>query len=173
VINELDVHDMNRRYKQPQRTLDEMMVSFEKNIVPVVRDHPETKFYFVWPPYSILVWIDFTRRGQLDVSLAFKRRFFEEMSKYPNVRIFDYQARTDWITNLNEYRDMYHFSPRISDAMVKEIAAGHDEMTRENYLARIEALRGIAKSADLDRIIAEVPEVSAVRAVPGLPSRRR
>jgi hypothetical protein len=156
VIGELDVSDMNRRYKQPQRTLDEMMASFEKNIVPVVRDNPKTKFYFVWPPYSILVWIDFKRRDQLDVSLDFKRRFFEEMSKYPNVRIFDFQARTDWIMNLDQYRDMYHFSPVISDALVKEVAAGHDEMTREDYVQRIENLRKIAQGANLESLIADV-----------------
>ena len=156
VIDELDVNDMNRRYQQPQRTLDEMMKSFQANIVPLVRDHPKTTFFFTWPPYSILVWIDFRRRDQLDVSLEFKRLFFETLSKYPNVRIHDFQARTDWITDLDEYRDMYHFSPRISDALVKELGAGRERMTREDYLARIEKLRSIARSADLGKIIAEV-----------------
>jgi len=161
VVDELDVDDMNRRYKQPQRTLAEMMASFEANVVPVVRDHPGTKFIFVWPPYSILAWIDFRRRGQLDVSLEFKQRFFEALAKYPNVRIHDFQARTDWITNLDEYRDIYHFSPRISDAMVKDIGAGRDLMTSADYVARIVQLRRIALSADLGRIVAQV------RAKPG------
>lgn len=156
VIAELDVHDLNRRYKQPQRTLDGMMASFEANIVPLVRDHPKTTFIFTWPPYSILAWIDFRRRGQLDVSLEFKRRFFEALSKYPNVRIHDFQARTDWITDLDQYRDIYHFSPRISDALVADLGAGRERMTKEDYVARIEKLRSIAESADLDRIVAEV-----------------
>jgi hypothetical protein len=156
VVDELDVDDLNRRYKQPQRTLAEMMASFEANVVPVVRDHPGTKFIFVWPPYSILAWIDFRRRGQLDVSLEFKKRFFEALSKYPNVRIHDFQARTDWIADLDQYRDIYHFSPRISGAMVKDIGAGRDLMTSADYVARIEELRRIALSADLGRIVARV-----------------
>ncbi|HEX3061138.1 MAG TPA: hypothetical protein VHP55_00655, partial [Usitatibacter sp.] len=142
--------------QQPQRTLDGMMRSFEANVVPLVRDHPKTTFIFTWPPYSILAWIDFRRRDQLEVSLEFKRRFFEILSKYPNVRIHDFQTRTDWITNLDEYRDIYHFSPRISDALVKELGAGRERMTREDYVARIEKLRAIALAADLDRIVAEV-----------------
>ena len=156
VIDQLDPHDMNRRYQQPQRTLDGMMRSFEANVVPLVRDHPKATFIFTWPPYSILAWIDFRRRDQLEVSLEFKRRFFEILSKYPNVRIHDFQARTDWITNLDEYRDIYHFSPRISDALVKELGAGRERMTREDYVVRIEQLRAIALGADLDRIVAEV-----------------
>jgi len=78
------------------------------------------------------------------------------LSKSPNVRIHDFQARTDWITNLDEYRDIYHFSPRISDALVKELGAGRERMTREDYVVRIEQLRAIALGADLDRIVAEV-----------------
>jgi len=156
VIDQLDPHDMNRRYQQPQRTLDGMMRSFEANVVPLVRDNPKATFIFTWPPYSILAWIDFRRRDQLEVSLEFKRRFFEILSKYPNVRIHDFQARTDWITNLDEYRDIYHFSPRISDALVKELGAGRERMTREDYVVRIEQLRAIALGADLDRIVAEV-----------------
>ena len=158
VIDELDVNDMNRRYQQPQRTLDEMMRSLESNIVPMVRDHPKTTFILTWPPYSVLVWIDFRRRDQLDVSLEFKRRFFEVLSKYPNVRIHDFQARTDWITNLDEYRDIYHFSPRISDALVADLGAGRERMTQQDYVARIEKLRAIAESADLGKIIAGVRE---------------
>jgi hypothetical protein len=156
VVDELDVDDLNRRYKQPQRTLPEMMASFEANVVPLVRDHPGTKFFFTWPPYSILAWIDFRRRDQLEVSLEFKKRFFEALSKYPNVRIHDFQARTDWITDLDQYRDIYHFSPKISGALVKELAAGHEVMTSADYLARIDNLRQIVLSADLGRITARV-----------------
>jgi hypothetical protein len=156
VVDQLDVNDLNHRYQQPQRTLDAMMKSFGANVLPLVRDNPRTTFIFTWPPYSILAWIDFRRRDQLDVSLDFKRRFFEVLSKYPNVRIHDFQARTDWITNLGEYRDIYHFSPRISDALVEDLAAGRERMTPEDYVARIEKLRSIALSADLGRIIADV-----------------
>jgi len=80
----------------------------------------------------------------------------EALAKYPNVRIHDFQARTDWITDLDQYRDIYHFSPRISDAMVKDIGAGREVMTSADYVGRIEELRRIALSADLGRIIAQV-----------------
>jgi hypothetical protein len=154
VVEHLDFKDLNKRFKQPQRTLDAMLKSLDANVLPLVKAHPGVKFYFVWPPYSILVWADFRQRRQLDLSLEFKRRFVAAMAKYPNARIHDFQERSDWITSLDEYRDMYHFSPKISSAMVKEIAAGAERLTPENVDERNRRLREMALAADPERIIA-------------------
>jgi hypothetical protein len=155
VVEHLDPMDLNQRFKQPPRTMDGMMTSFDANLIPLVRDHPGVKFIFVWPPYSVLVWADFAQRGQLDVSLDFKRRFVEAMSKYPNVRIHDFQERADWIKHLNDYVDIYHFSPRVSSAIVTEIAADHERLTPENVDERNRRLREMALAAIAGKIIAD------------------
>jgi hypothetical protein len=155
VVEHLDFKDLNKRFRQPDRTVDGMMTSFEENLVPLVRDHPGTRFIFVWPPYSILVWADFRQRAQLDVSLEFKRRFVAALAGRPNVRIHDFQERTEWIANLDEYRDIYHFSPRISSALVKEIAADGERLTAENVDERNRRLRELALAADPERIVAK------------------
>jgi hypothetical protein len=153
-VDELDLTNINGRYQQPQRTMAGMWASVEANVEPLVREHPQTEFIFVWPPYSIFVWIDFARRDQLDVSLDFKRRFAVAMSKYPNVRIHDFQARTDWIFDLAEYRDIYHYSAKISTQLVKDVAAGKDRVTPDNVDARNAELRSIVLSADAGKIVA-------------------
>jgi hypothetical protein len=155
VVDNVDPYNINLRYQQPQRTLPGMMASFEANVVPLVRDHPQTQFIFAWPPYSVIAWIDYVQRGQLDVSLEFKRRFVEAMSRYPNVRIYDFQERGEWIGDLDQYRDIYHFSPAISSQLVKDIAADRDRLTPGNVEARNAEMRRIATTADLARIMAE------------------
>ena len=143
VVRHLDPDNLNKRFAQPTRTLEGTWRSFEANVRPLLDAHPETEFIFVWPPYSLLVWLDFRQRGQLEVSFDFKRRFVQELKKYPNARIHDFQARAEWITNFDEYRDIYHFSPRISSEMVREIAAGRERETPANvddYNARVRAL---------------------------------
>lgn len=163
VVEHLDFKDLNKRFRQPNRTLEGMMKSFEENLLALVRDHPGTRFTFVWPPYSILVWADFRQRDQLDLSLDFRKRFVEAMAKYPNVRIFDFQARTDWITHLDDYRDMYHFSPKVSSAVVTEIAAGHERLTPENVDERNRRLREMGMAADPGKIIADALAASLVK----------
>ncbi|HEX7558729.1 MAG TPA: hypothetical protein VF386_06005, partial [Usitatibacter sp.] len=155
VVEHLDARNLDKRYKQPQRTMDGMMKSFDVNLLALVRDHPDVKFIFVWPPYSILVWADFTQRGQLDLSLDFKRRFVAALAKYPNVRIHDFQERMDWIGGLDEYFDIYHFSPRISSAIITEISAGHERLTPENVDERNRRLREIALAANPEKIVAD------------------
>ena len=156
VAKHLDPDNLNRRFAQPQRTMEGMMRSFEANVPPLVKAHPETEFIFVWPPYSLLVWLDFRQRGQLEVSLDFKRRFLAALEKYPNVRIHDFQARTEWITNFDEYRDIYHFSPRVSSSMIKEIAANADRATLDNVETTIAHIREITLAADPRRVIADL-----------------
>ena len=152
VIERLDFDDLNKHFKQPPRGIEGMMASFEANFVPVVAAHPETTFYFVWPPHSILVWVDFRERRQLDLSMDFKKRFFEAMSKYPNARIYDFQDRADIINNLEDYRDIYHFSPKISTLIVREIAQDKDRVTAANVDQHIARLREMALAADKKKI---------------------
>jgi hypothetical protein len=156
VVDQVDPGNINLRYQQPQRTLEGMMASFEANVVPVVRDNPGTRFIFVWPPYSVIAWIDYVQRDQLEVSLEFRRRFVQALSKYPNVRMYDFQERTDWIDDLDQYRDIYHFSPKISSQLVKDMGADRERLTPQNVEARNVELRRIAGTADLGGIIAGV-----------------
>jgi len=81
------------------------------------------------------------------------------------VRIHDFQARTDWIMDLAEYRDIYHYSPAISSQLVKDVAAGGDRITPENVDERNAELRKIATTADIGKIVA------AARAAPGASPR--
>ncbi len=152
VIARLDYNDLNKHFKQPPRGIEGMMASFEANFVPVVAAHPETTFFFVWPPHSVLVWVDFRERRQLDVSLDFKKRFVEAMSRYPNVRVFDFQDRMDLIGNLDDFRDIYHFSPKISSYVVQAVARDEGRITPQNVDERIARLRQIALGADKKKI---------------------
>ena len=158
VVRHLDPDDLNRRFAQPPRTMEGMWKSFEANVPALVAAHPDTEFLFVWPPYSLLVWMDFRQRGQLDVSLDFKRRFVQALAKYPNAHIFDFQARTEWITDFDQYRDIYHFSPRISSEIVRELAADRERETTANVEAYIARNREMAMANDPRQVIARVLE---------------
>ena len=124
VLRGLDLADINRDFRQPPRTLDGMLASFETNLLPLFRAHPEVRFSLVYPPYSVLVWKDFQQRNQVAESLAFKRAVFDAVRDLANVALYDFQARLDWVTDLNNYKDIYHFSPRISREMLEAIADG-------------------------------------------------
>jgi hypothetical protein len=137
VMRDLDLADINARFQQPARTLSGMQASFERNLLPLIASHPGTRFELVWPPYSILVWLDFAQRDQLEVTLAFKRYVREATARYPNVRIHDLQAERAITHDLDRYTDLYHFDPGVNDLIVTDACAA--EADTDASLARKEA----------------------------------
>jgi len=131
VLSGLNLRDLNARYRQPVRTLDGMRASFERNLLPVVQTHPQTEFDFVWPPYSILVWMDFAQRDQLEVTFAFKRYVYEALKPYANAKIIDLQAEESVTHDLDRYTDLYHFAPDVNDWLVRQacVRSGADAAT--------------------------------------------
>jgi len=128
VLRGLDLAHLNARYQQPQRSLDGMRRSFEHNLLPLLRSHPETEFDIVWPPYSILVWVDFAQRDQLQVSLDFKRYVFEATRALPNVRIVDLQSEAAITHDLDRYDDIYHFDPGVNEWLIRVVCGGGHEV---------------------------------------------
>jgi hypothetical protein len=124
VVQRLDPRDLNAQFQQPPRHLPGMRASFERNLLPLFLAHPATEFVLVWPPYSIVVWADFVQRGQLEVSLAFKRHVFEATRDLANVRLVDLQGVERITHDLDLYTDLYHFAPTVNEWLID--AACHD-----------------------------------------------
>jgi hypothetical protein len=128
VLRGLDVENLNARYQQPSRTLEGMRASFERNLLPLFRSHPGTEFDLVWPPYSILVWLDFAQRNQVQVSLDFKRYVFGATRGLGNVRVIDLQSERAVTHDLDRYDDIYHFDPAINEWLVAAACEGRNRV---------------------------------------------
>jgi hypothetical protein len=128
VLRGLDVENLNARYQQPPRTLEGMRASFERNLLPLFRSHPGTEFDLVWPPYSILVWLDFAQRNQVQVSLDFKRYVFGATRGLGNVRVIDLQSERAVTHDLDRYDDIYHFDPAINEWLVAAACEGRNRV---------------------------------------------
>jgi hypothetical protein len=132
VLHGLDLAHLNARYGQPRRTIDGMRASFDHNLLPLFRGHPETEFDLVWPPYSILVWVDFAQRDQLQVTFDFKRHVFEATRGLGNIHITDLQAERTITHDLDRYTDLYHFDPAINERLVEAACTGRDRVDANN-----------------------------------------
>jgi len=128
VLRGLDLAHLNARYQQPRRTIEGMRASFDHNLLPIFRSHPETEFDLVWPPYSILVWVDFAQRDQLDVTFAFKRYVADAAGALPNVHVVDLQAERAITHDLDRYDDIYHFDPAVNERLIEAACGGADRV---------------------------------------------
>ncbi len=149
VLRGLDLAHLNARYQQPPRTLEGMRASFEHNLLPILRAHSETEFDLVWPPYSILVWLDFAQRKQLDVTFEFKRYVAEAVRGLTNVHITDLQAETTITHDLDRYDDIYHFDPAVNEWVVRAACTGRDRIDQNNVTAYEQRIRRQLAEFDL------------------------
>lgn len=113
----------------PARLSQQSRLNVEHNILPFIEAHPDTEFFFFFPPYSLLRWYEFYQDGAMEYHLSQKEALTAALLTYPNVKVYDFQARTDWILDLNNYIDTWHYGPWISDAIVSAVAAGENRVT--------------------------------------------
>lgn len=98
------------------------MLNVEHNILPFIRENPDTQFIFFFPPYSAARWYEFYRQGQMGYHLNQKEAVADALLPYDNVKIYDFHAETAWITDLDNYIDTWHYGPWISDKMAQSIS---------------------------------------------------
>ena len=83
----------------------------------------------------------------MEYHLQQKKALAEALLPYDNVEIYDFQARTEWICDLNQYIDAKHYGPDINDAMAECIAGGEYAVSsRETLDAATEKLRAWANA---------------------------
>lgn len=154
-VQALDPANLNARFRQPDRSLEGMKASFEANLAPLIEKYPGTRFTFVYAPYAILVWLDFQQRNQVEVTLQFRDWLFERTRAHGNVEIFDFHAEPSIVMDLDHFTDIYHYSPKLSRALVEAIAAGRYKLTREMLDANNAWLRKAARETSAAAVIAE------------------
>ncbi len=172
VLRGLDLAHLNARYGQRQRAIEGTRASFEHNLLPLFRNHPETEFDLVWPPYSILVWVDFAQRDQLGVTFKFKRYVFEATRGLANVSIIDLQAERVVTHDLDRYTDLYHFDPAVNESLVESACKDGNRVDASNVDAYERQLREQVAVASTTAGLAALTASTSGEAREGNPSVR-
>jgi hypothetical protein len=152
-VEGIDPLDLNRNFGQPNLNLEAMEKAFADAIFPVLARSKDVKTHFVFAPYSILVWHDFAKRGQIPVYFAFKKWLIEQERSHPQFDVVDFQDRADIITNLSFYADIYHASEPIDEEMVDAACHGKLLLSDENFQMRTQSLLHLVETTDPVQIV--------------------
>ncbi|SFC76778.1 hypothetical protein [Butyrivibrio sp. YAB3001] len=93
-----------------------------QNVVSLAKEHPETTFLYFFPPYSMAYWGSLKSEGTLDQMLAYKKIAIDQMLECDNIHIYSFSLFTDITENLDNYRDVAHYSPKINEWIMVKIA---------------------------------------------------
>ena len=124
-----------REMTDPEYRLERSTENIRRHIETYVAAHPETTFKIYMPPYSVAYWYVMTRGGLSEQQFRSRARVCELLLDYPNVEIYDFSSRLEWITDLDNYFDYSHHSGAISDAIMRAMAAGENRVTSVEDMA--------------------------------------
>ena len=115
--------------QDPEYRLSRSTENIERHLKAHILAHPDTTFKIYMPPYSVGYWYHFTRGGLSEQQFRSRARVCELLLDCPNVEIYDYASRIEWITQLDEYFDYSHHSEKISDMVMHAMASGENRIT--------------------------------------------
>lgn len=95
-------------------------------ITEEIKSHPDTLYTVFFPPYSLLMWDDTCRQGELSEYCYMLDEALRTLLSYDNVEIYYFQTDTDIVCNLNLYMDKVHYSPDINQYMLTCMAQGDE-----------------------------------------------
>lgn len=137
---------LSNRTVSPQH-LENMQSRMEKRLDTLFahlspEKYPNAEFIFILPSYSALYWYHSRNSGYYTQFLNFTRHIYDRVAKYSNASIvffFDIEE----ITDLNNYADITHFNPAVSDKILQNIANPEYKLNRANIdykLNRLDSL---------------------------------
>ncbi|ANE46852.1 hypothetical protein SY83_11845 [Paenibacillus swuensis] len=114
--------------------LESVRSTFEKNILELVRAHPEIEFSFYYPPYSVLrqeVWYSLNKKRYENTDYM-RKYMVEKLTALPNAKVYDFQAVKSITFDLNVYKDISHHSQKVNEFIIDSIANDQHRATAEN-----------------------------------------
>ncbi len=151
-------------YEEPEKVeeelptnamLEQTELNLDVNILPFVEQHPETQFYFFFPPYSILYWHNVLQENSLEATMAQYEYVAFRLLQYDNVHLFYFQ-NMDEVTDLNNYADYSHYKPEINRYMVECFASGEHEVTTYDEMhSELSKMRGIIDEFDFEELFSK------------------
>jgi len=126
---------------------------FYKNILPLIKNNPKTKFILFFPPYSIVKFaIDIQTNP--DEFIKYKdlvKKIVLESEIYSNTEIYWF-ADKDFIKDISNYKDLTHYSGKYNSFFLNEFSTNNSIINNINYNELLNKLENNAMSFDLVRL---------------------
>lgn len=122
-----------------------------------IESHPDTRYFFFFPPYSMSWWDCAYVNGDLEEKFYILEYALPVLLSYDNVEVYYFQDDVQIIGNLDNYMDLVHYSPEINQYMLERLAAGDGRVTEDNWQDVIRGMRELVQLIDGELIYQYYP----------------
>lgn len=130
---------------------------FRINLLDAAISHPDTRFYFFFPPYSRLNYAILKQSDpqRFEEYLGILRFVVNECAKHPNIHVFGFETE-DFLDDIANYKDTEHYHQRFNSAMLHWMKNGEHELTPNNLEPYIQEITARAAAYRLREIGAKI-----------------
>lgn len=132
-------------YKKPnkinvltEKDKEIIKANIKQNVIDLAYEHPETTFYYFFPPYSVAYWGNLYEKGLLLKNIEIEEYVIELILECPNIKLFSFNTMTDITMNLDNYKDSNHYGEWINSQMLIFMKNNIGLLTKDNYKQYIE-----------------------------------
>ena len=133
------------KYKEPEKIeylteADKEIIkaNIKQNVTDLANAHPETTFYYFFPPYSVAYWGELYEKGTLQKNIEIEQYAIELILECQNIKLFSFNTMADITTNLDNYKDAGHYGEWINSQMLIFMKNDIGLLSKENYKKYIE-----------------------------------
>ena len=108
--------------------------NIQKHVIALTKEYPQTQFYYFFPPYSIAQWGVIYEQGGVHKHLQAEQIATEMMLSCENIHLFSFNTNYDWVTNLENYKDVGHYGEWINSEILRCMKDDIGRLTKENYV---------------------------------------
>lgn len=132
---------VQKSYDLTEEDRDKIRQNIEQNVLSIAKEHPETTFYYFFPPYSVCYYETLKNDNVLDVRFDVDEVVISKLVKQPNIRLYSYTDDFDVTTNLDNYKDIAHYGEWINSYILQQMHADKGRITDANYKDYMESVR--------------------------------
>ena len=136
---------------------DTIWQNVQQNVVELAKEHPETQFYYFFPPYSIAYYGKLYSEGKLLRFLQMEQLAIELILSCENIHLFSFNTKFDWITNLENYKDEAHYGAWINSDMLRLMKTDEYRITNKNVDSYLRTEHKFYMSYDYSSVFADNP----------------
>lgn len=124
---------LNKKESLSDEDISDLQENVYQNVVRLAKEHPDTIFYYFFPPYSMAYYGDLMEDGKIESALEAEKMTIELILQQPNIRLFSFNLNKDLVTDLNNYKDTTHYGEWVNSQILEWMKNGVGRITKDNY----------------------------------------
>lgn len=142
------VEESTEEYFLTEADKQKITENVTKNFLELANQHPDTTFYFFFPPYSICYWEALVRTNQLEAQIEAQKLAVEVLLTAENIEVYDFSSKVEITGNLDNYTDTLHYGPWINSEILEMIKGQEGRLMDDSYVQYYEELKKIYSEYD-------------------------